>query len=69
MARDALGTDARHQAHLRTGLSTAEGLRVFADAMELQLPHLLVSSTPLEASRYFYEPEPCGRPGPGGWCG
>ncbi|MFH8462640.1 amino acid adenylation domain-containing protein [Streptomyces sp. NPDC017991] len=58
MARDALGTDARHQAHLRTGLSTAEGLRVFADAMELQLPHLLVSSTPLEASRYFYEPEP-----------
>ncbi|PSM44847.1 non-ribosomal peptide synthetase [Streptomyces dioscori] len=57
MARDALGTDARHQAHLRTGLSTAEGLRVFADAMELQLPHLLVSSTPLEASRYFYEPE------------
>ncbi|MFE1794792.1 amino acid adenylation domain-containing protein [Streptomyces sp. NPDC059517] len=57
MALDALGTDARHQAHLRTGLSTAEGLRVFADAMELQLPHLLVSSTPLEASRYFYEPE------------
>ncbi|MFI1412212.1 amino acid adenylation domain-containing protein [Streptomyces sp. NPDC020707] len=57
MARDALGSDARHQAHLRTGLSTAEGLRVFADAMELQLPHLLVSSTPLEASRYFYEPE------------
>ncbi|MFE7076775.1 amino acid adenylation domain-containing protein [Streptomyces sp. NPDC057620] len=57
MALAALGTDARHQAHLRTGLSTAEGLRVFADALELQLPHLLVSSTPLEASRYFYEPE------------
>ncbi|BCL25367.1 non-ribosomal peptide synthetase [Streptomyces aurantiacus] len=60
MARDALGTDTRHQAHLRTGLSTAEGQRVFADAVELQLPHLLVSTTPLEASRYFYEP-----PGPG----
>ncbi|MFD6285625.1 amino acid adenylation domain-containing protein [Streptomyces sp. NPDC060205] len=57
MALDTLGTDARHQAHLRTGLSTAEGLRVLADALHLQLPHLLVSSTPLEASRYFYEPE------------
>ncbi|MEV7143036.1 amino acid adenylation domain-containing protein [Streptomyces tauricus] len=66
MARDALGTDARHQAHLRTGLSTAEGLRVFADAMELQLPHLLVSSTSLAASRYFYEPEPPAAQDPAG---
>ncbi|WP_329535303.1 amino acid adenylation domain-containing protein [Streptomyces sp. NBC_01450] len=58
MARDALGTDARHQAHLSVGLSNAEGVRVFADAVELQLPHLLVSTTELEASRFFYEPAP-----------
>ncbi|WP_413755438.1 amino acid adenylation domain-containing protein [Streptomyces sp. MMBL 11-3] len=66
MARDVLGADARHQAHLRTGLSTAEGLRAFSDAMELQLPHLLVPTTPLESARYFYEPEPerAAEPGP-----
>lgn len=56
MARDALATDRRHQAHLEVGLSNAEGMRVFADAVELQLPHLLVSTTPLDASRFFYEP-------------
>ncbi|MER7679605.1 amino acid adenylation domain-containing protein [Streptomyces sp. NPDC096934] len=56
MALDSLTTDARHQEHLAVGLSSAEGLRAFADVMEAQLPHLLVSTTPLEASRYFYEP-------------
>lgn len=61
MALDALTTDARHRAHLETGLSSAEGLRAFADAMDVQLPHLLVSTTPLEESRYFYEPAPPAR--------
>ncbi|NGO69554.1 hypothetical protein G5C65_14560 [Streptomyces sp. SB3404] len=56
MARAALGGDARHRAHLEVGLSTAEALEVLGAAVELQLPHLLVSTTPLEASRYFYEP-------------
>nr|UYZ50074.1 polyketide synthase [Streptomyces mirabilis] len=58
MALDPLATDARHQAHLEVGLTSAEGVRAFADAMDVQLPHLLVSTTPLEASRYFYEPSP-----------
>ncbi|WP_143675792.1 SDR family NAD(P)-dependent oxidoreductase, partial [Streptomyces milbemycinicus] len=57
MARTALTTDARHQAHLAAGLSSAEALRVFSDALQLQLPHLMVSTTPLEETRYFYEPD------------
>lgn len=57
MARQALRTDARHQAHLAVGLGTAEGQRVFARALRLQLPQLLVSTTALEqASGYYAAP-------------
>ncbi|MET7454363.1 amino acid adenylation domain-containing protein [Streptomyces sp. NPDC005574] len=58
MALDSLRSDPRHQAHLRVGLSTAEALEVFEDAVELQLPHLLVSTTAPEEARFFYEPAP-----------
>ncbi|MEO7261299.1 MAG: amino acid adenylation domain-containing protein [Jatrophihabitantaceae bacterium] len=54
MARQALGTDARHQAHLAVGLGVAEGQRVFARALRLQLPQLLVSTTALEQAGGFY---------------
>jgi amino acid adenylation domain-containing protein len=54
MAVDALPADARHQAHLAVGLSTAEGQRLFARALCLQLPHLLVSTTPFGRAREFY---------------
>ncbi|MBA2675613.1 MAG: SDR family NAD(P)-dependent oxidoreductase, partial [Ramlibacter sp.] len=49
-----LARDARHQAHLAVGLSNEEGVRVFAQALRLQLPQLLVSTTQIEASRRFY---------------
>ncbi|MFD7662718.1 amino acid adenylation domain-containing protein [Streptomyces sp. NPDC059788] len=55
MARDALRTDARHQAHLAVGLAVKEGQELFARALRLQLPHLLVSTTPLQEARAFYE--------------
>jgi thioesterase domain-containing protein/acyl carrier protein len=61
--QQALRSDARHQAHLAVGLSVAEGQRVFARALWLQLPQLLVSTTALEQSRAFYAPaagEPVG---------
>ncbi|MDQ1720315.1 MAG: hypothetical protein QOI26_49, partial [Pseudonocardiales bacterium] len=56
MARQALRTDARHQAHLAVGLGVAEGQRVFARALRLQLPQLLVSTTALEQAGNFYAP-------------
>ncbi|MEW1720532.1 amino acid adenylation domain-containing protein [Streptomyces sp. NPDC093109] len=56
MARHALRTDARHQEHLAVGLDVAEGQRVFARALRLQLPQLLVSTTPVERARDFYAP-------------
>ncbi|MES2936897.1 MAG: amino acid adenylation domain-containing protein [Pseudomonadota bacterium] len=49
-----LAHDARHQAHLAVGLSNDEGARVFDQALRLQLPQLLVSTTQIEASRRFY---------------
>ncbi|HST47697.1 amino acid adenylation domain-containing protein [Jatrophihabitans sp.] len=55
-AQQALRDDARHQAHLAVGLSVAEGQRVFAQALELQLPRLLVSTTDLEQAGSFYAP-------------
>ncbi|MEU8472747.1 amino acid adenylation domain-containing protein [Streptomyces sp. NPDC029006] len=55
MAREALRSDARHQAHLAVGLGVAEGRRVFERALRLQLPQLLVSTTPPEQARGFYE--------------
>ncbi|MFB6392421.1 amino acid adenylation domain-containing protein [Polymorphospora sp. 2-325] len=56
IARDALPTDARHRAHLAVGLSVAEGRRLFADALRLRLPHLLVCTTALDEARGFYAP-------------
>ncbi|MFI7098935.1 amino acid adenylation domain-containing protein [Streptomyces sp. NPDC050161] len=55
MAGDALPHDTRHRAHLAVGLTAGEGRRVFADALRLQLPHLMVSTTDLGHARSFYE--------------
>ncbi|MEW2625015.1 amino acid adenylation domain-containing protein [Streptomyces sp. NPDC048106] len=63
MARQALRSDTRHQAHLAVGLDVAEGSRVFERALRLQLPQLLVSTTPPEQARGFYE-APAGAPAP-----
>ncbi|WP_157877496.1 SDR family NAD(P)-dependent oxidoreductase, partial [Streptomyces odonnellii] len=57
MAGDTLRTDARHQAHLATGLSTEEGRRLFAQALRLQLPQLMVSTVAMDEARVFYEPQ------------
>ncbi|MFG2480439.1 amino acid adenylation domain-containing protein [Streptomyces fagopyri] len=54
MATRTLNTDSRHQAHLAVGLTVEEGKAVFAHALALQLPQLLVSTTDIEASRAFY---------------
>ncbi|WP_370949421.1 AMP-binding protein [Amycolatopsis sp. cg5] len=56
MAVQALRADARHQAHLAVGMTVAEGKRLFARALGLGLPQLLVSTTPLEEARAFYAP-------------
>ncbi|MFD5783981.1 amino acid adenylation domain-containing protein [Streptomyces sp. NPDC126933] len=56
MATNALHHDARHRAHLAVGLTADEGRRVFADALRLQLPHLMVSTTALDRAQSFYEP-------------
>ncbi|KOG51340.1 hypothetical protein ADK38_44650, partial [Streptomyces varsoviensis] len=57
MARDALRSDPRHQAHLTVGLAVKEGQRLFAQALQLQLPQLLVSTTDIERARGFYAPD------------
>ncbi|WP_344028213.1 amino acid adenylation domain-containing protein [Streptomyces luteireticuli] len=54
MAREALTTDARHQAHLAVGLAVKEGRRLFGRALQLQLPQLLVSTTDIGRAREFY---------------
>lgn len=54
MAVRALPTDARHRAHLAVGLTDQEGQRVFARALGVQLPQLLVCTTDLDAARSFY---------------
>ncbi|MEV4467269.1 amino acid adenylation domain-containing protein [Micromonospora echinofusca] len=61
LARDALPTDARHRAHLAVGLSVDEGRRIFAQALRLRLPQLLVCTTALERAPEFYAP-PVGLP-------
>jgi len=63
-AQQALRSDARHQAHLAVGLSVAEGQRVFARALRLQLPQLLVGTTAPEQSRAFYAAPAGDRVGP-----
>ncbi|MEV6561611.1 amino acid adenylation domain-containing protein [Nocardia sp. NPDC051756] len=54
MAVRALPTDARHRAHLAVGLTDQEGQRVFARAVGVQLPQLLVCTTDLDDARSFY---------------
>ncbi|MEV0226882.1 amino acid adenylation domain-containing protein [Streptomyces sp. NPDC050704] len=54
MAARVLDTDSRHQAHLAVGLTVEEGKAVFAHALALQLPQLLVSTTDIDVSRVFY---------------
>ncbi|MFE4916446.1 amino acid adenylation domain-containing protein [Streptomyces sp. NPDC056652] len=54
MALRAPQSDARHQAHLSVGLTVDEGRRLFARAVGLRLPQLLVSTTQLDESRVFY---------------
>ncbi|MFI9470965.1 amino acid adenylation domain-containing protein [Streptomyces sp. NPDC052492] len=56
MAQHALSADARHQDHLEVALTPQDGSHVFARALQLRLPHLMVSTTPLDQARYFYEP-------------
>ncbi|WP_348539143.1 amino acid adenylation domain-containing protein [Streptomyces sp. LBL] len=56
MATRVLNTDSRHQAHLAVGLTVEEGKAVFAQALALQLPQLLVSTTDIDVSRAFYAP-------------
>ncbi|MCF3119642.1 amino acid adenylation domain-containing protein [Streptomyces arenae] len=66
MALRAPHGDSRHQAHLGVGLTVAEGLRTFARALDLRLPHLLVSTTDLVESRAFYAGPVPGAPRRGG---
>ncbi|MGW0654503.1 SDR family NAD(P)-dependent oxidoreductase [Streptomyces umbrinus] len=56
MATRVVNPDSRHQAHLTVGLTVEEGKAVFAHALALQLPQLLVSTTDIDASRSFYAP-------------
>ncbi|MFJ5520887.1 amino acid adenylation domain-containing protein [Streptomyces griseoluteus] len=57
MAGRALAGDTRHQEHLKVALTPEDGAAVFAQALTLRLPHLMVSTTHLEQARYFYEAE------------
>ncbi|MFI6408437.1 amino acid adenylation domain-containing protein [Streptomyces sp. NPDC050548] len=57
MAQHALTADARHQEHLRSALTPEDGAAVFERALHLQLPHLMVNTTPLAEAHYFYEHE------------
>lgn len=64
MAQQALTTDARHQEHLKVALTPEDGAEVFERALHMQLPHLMVNTTPLAESYSFYEPVPDSRPAP-----
>ncbi|WP_019074168.1 non-ribosomal peptide synthetase [Streptomyces hokutonensis] len=57
MAQHALTADARHQEHLKAALTPEDGAAVFERALHLQLPHLLVNTTPLTEAHHFYEYE------------
>ena len=56
MAQSALQADPLHQAHLRVGLGVEEGQQVFARALQLRLPRLLVCTTDPTEARQFYAP-------------
>ncbi|WP_079165915.1 SDR family NAD(P)-dependent oxidoreductase [Streptomyces sp. NRRL S-31] len=58
MAQEAAVQDARHREHLAVALTPEEGAAVFRQALTLQLPHLLVNTTPVTEARRFYEPPP-----------
>ncbi|MDR6978337.1 amino acid adenylation domain-containing protein [Streptomyces sp. 3330] len=58
MAQHTLPADARHRDHLAVALTPEDGTAVFERALHLQLPHLLVNTTPLAEAPYFYEPAP-----------
>ncbi|WP_217142964.1 non-ribosomal peptide synthetase [Streptomyces sp. AC627_RSS907] len=58
MAQHARLTDARHHDHLAVALTPEDGADVFQHALDLRLPHLMVSTTPLAQAHHFYEPEP-----------
>ncbi|MEV6539106.1 amino acid adenylation domain-containing protein [Streptomyces sp. NPDC051665] len=61
MAQSALTADARHQNHLKVALTPEDGAAVFERVLHLQLPHLMVNTTPLAEARHFYEPDPDSR--------
>ena len=54
MAVDALQGDARHQAHLKLGLSDAEGQRVFSRCLEAMPPQILVTTVAHREAMQFY---------------
>ncbi|MBM7439385.1 amino acid adenylation domain-containing protein [Streptomyces sp. HB132] len=56
MATRVMDGDSRHQDHLKVGLTVEEGKEVFAHALALQLPQVLVSTTDIDDSRTFYAP-------------
>ncbi len=58
MAQHALTADARHQEHLKVALTPEEGAAVFERALHLQLPQLMVNTTPLAETCFFYEQAP-----------
>jgi thioesterase domain-containing protein/NAD(P)-dependent dehydrogenase (short-subunit alcohol dehydrogenase family)/acyl carrier protein len=58
MAQHALTTDTRHQEHLKVALTPEEGADVFERALHLQLPQLMVNTTPLTETWFFYEQAP-----------
>lgn len=67
MAVDAMAQDAAHQAHLRYGLSDAEGRATFARALGMGLPQVLVSTVPLaDATAFYGASNATAEPGPAG---
>ncbi|WP_030191690.1 non-ribosomal peptide synthetase [Streptomyces violaceorubidus] len=68
MAQHARISDTRHQDHLAVALTPDDGADVFERALRLRLPHLMVSTTPLDGAHRFYEPEaaPAFAAGPAG---
>ncbi|MFJ3422460.1 amino acid adenylation domain-containing protein [Streptomyces sp. NPDC086082] len=58
MAQHALTADTRHQEHLKVALTPVEGADVFERALHLQLPQLMVNTTPLTETWFFYEQAP-----------
>ncbi|GGU63874.1 SDR family NAD(P)-dependent oxidoreductase [Streptomyces daghestanicus] len=64
MAAHPGAADARHRDHLAVALTPEDGAALFDRALDLRLPHLLVSTTALDQARHFYEPAPGPAPAP-----